>query len=136
LSDDYIECLPNNNHLIKNTLEILEYLKPKYHLHIITNGFQEVQNRKLANSKIDHFFTHIVNSEMAGAKKPHPVIFEMALKKANVSPEKSMMIGDSYEADILGAKNIGMHTIYFKADNDSFNHDKLIYNLLEIKSYL
>src|SRR5690606_13337037 len=78
LSDDYLLNLPKNNYLVNNTIEILEYLKPKYQLHIITNGFEEAQKAKLVNSKIDHFFTHVVNSDMAGVKKPNPLIFEMA----------------------------------------------------------
>ena len=136
LSDDYIGNLSTYNHLIKNAMEILNYLKPKYKLHIITNGFEEVQKAKIMNSNIQHFFIHIINSDMAGVKKPHPAIFELALNKAKIGPENTVMIGDSLEADIIGAKNVGMNTIFFDVYK-KFTHDDVVVNdLLEIKSYL
>ena len=72
LSEDYITYLSSFNHLFDGTIEILEYLKPKYSLHIITNGFKEVQYGKLNKSNIDHFFHTVTNSEMVGVKKPNP----------------------------------------------------------------
>ncbi len=137
LSDDYITHLSSFNHLFPNAIELLDYLNPKYKLHIITNGFNEVQNKKIKNSKIDHYFTHIIDSEMAGVKKPNPVIFNLALEKANVSAEQSLMIGDSLEADILGAQACGMQTIHFNAHNEK-RHEfcDMITDLSEIKSYL
>ena len=113
LSVKYLEFLPQHNHLLDDTLEILEYLKPNYQLHIITNGFEEIQNDKLRNSNIANFFETITTSEEAGVKKPHSKIFELALDKAAAIPENSLMIGDNFEADILGAKNAGMQILYF-----------------------
>jgi len=113
LSVKYLEFLPTYNHLLEDTIEILEYLKPNYQLHIITNGFEEIQNDKLRNSKISNFFQTITTSEEAGVKKPHSKIFELALEKASAAASNSMMIGDNFEADILGAKNAGMKFIYF-----------------------
>jgi putative hydrolase of the HAD superfamily len=136
LADDYIEHLPKYNHLIKNTLEILNYLKPKYKLHIITSGFEVVQRAKLINSNIEHFFIHIINSDMAGVKKPHPAIFELALSKANVNPKNTVMIGDSLEADIIGAKSVGMNTIFFDIHKNFVHNGVVVNDLLEIKSYL
>lgn len=137
LSEEYIANLSSYNHLFPNAIEVLKYLKPKYQLHIITNGFQEVQDKKIRNSNIDSFFTHVINSEMAGVKKPNPVIFELALNKANTIPEKSIMIGDSLEADILGAKALGFHVLHFNAHNEErHNICDIITELDEIKSYL
>ena len=137
LSTAYIAHLSSFNHLLPNTLEILEYLRPKYKLHIITNGFQEVQEKKMKNSGILRFFDQIINSEMAGVKKPNPHIFKLALNKANVNSTCSMMIGDSIEADILGAQAVGFHTLHFNAHNDPL-HDycEMIHDLVEIKKYL
>jgi len=137
LSEEYILYLSSYNHLFPNTIEILEYLKPNYKLHIITNGFEEIQAKKLRNSKIDGYFDHIINSEMAGVKKPNPIIFELALSKANTNSRNSLMIGDSLEADILGARDSGFHTLHFNAHNEPY-HDicPIIENLGEIKSYL
>lgn len=113
LSEDYINYLPENNHLFEGATELLTYLKPNYTLHIITNGFASVQTRKLHNSNIAHFFETITNSEMAGYKKPHRSIFDFALTLANASKEDSLMIGDSYEADILGALGAGIDAVFF-----------------------
>lgn len=113
LSDKYIKVLPGFNHLLQDTIEILTYLKLKYKLHIITNGFEEIQHNKMQNSQIAEFFDTITTSEEAGVKKPHLEIFEKALQKSNADPRNSIMIGDSYEADIEGAINAGLHTIYF-----------------------
>ncbi|MDC6385977.1 noncanonical pyrimidine nucleotidase, YjjG family [Flagellimonas taeanensis] len=137
LSHEYIEHLPSFVHLLPNALEVLEYLFPKYRLHIITNGFEEVQERKLKGSNIHHYFDQVINSEMAGVKKPDPYIFELALSKAKVEPRHTLMVGDNLEADILGAKAMGMQVVHFNSNNEA-NHDvcKTIYDLIEIKSIL
>ncbi len=137
LADEYIRHLSSQNHLFPNAMEILEYLKPKYNLHIITNGFQEIQDKKLQNSNIYAYFDQVINSEMAGVKKPNPGIFELALKRAGVTSQKSIMIGDSLEADIQGALNVGLHALHFNSDN-SPDHDlcAMIHDLNEIKIYL
>ena len=113
LSDDYIKYLSSFNFLIDETIPILKYLDSRYKLHIITNGFQEVQNLKLINSGIDHFFKTITNSEMAGVKKPNQKIFQLAINKAKTDFNSSIMIGDNLEADIYGALNVGMDAILF-----------------------
>ena len=137
LADAYIEELPLDNHLFDGALDILDYLTEKYQLHIITNGFEEVQYKKLKNSGIFHYFSTITTSEEVGLKKPNPIVFVKALEKARTNPNDSVMIGDSFEADILGAKNIGMETIFFNYRNEKIpNGYKIINALSEIKSYL
>ncbi|MEL6916564.1 MAG: YjjG family noncanonical pyrimidine nucleotidase [Bacteroidota bacterium] len=137
LAEAYVEHLSSFNHLFPDTIEILEYLKPKYKLHIITNGFQEIQDRKLKNANIHGYFDQVINSEMAGVKKPNPIIFELALKNAGTLPEKSIMIGDSIEADILGARAVGIHTLHFNAHNDdAHEYCSMIHDLCEIKNFL
>lgn len=113
LAHEYIVYLPQYNYLYDGAIDLLEYLYPKYKLHIITNGFQSVQAGKLKNAKIEHYFKTITNSEMAGVKKPNPLIFEFALNLAKVSKQQSIMIGDSLEADIEGALNVGIDAIFF-----------------------
>lgn len=137
LSEQYIQELTGFNHLVENANTILEYLNPKYNLHIITNGFQEVQDKKLRNSGIIDFFDQIINSEMAGVKKPNPLIFELALKNAGTTPEKAVMIGDSLEADILGAQAMGLQTLHLDPyAREEHVYGPIINNLIEIKSYL
>ncbi len=137
LSVAYIDYLTTFNHLFEGTFEILDYLKNKYELHIITNGFEEAQERKMKNSNIRGYFKTITNSEMVGVKKPNPKIFNFALDSANALPEESIMIGDSLEADIEGADNIGMDTIYFDYRNLNNTKDyKRITKLKSIENYL
>lgn len=137
MADSYIEELPFDNHLFDGTLAILDYLAVRYQLHIITNGFEEVQYKKLKNSGIFHYFSTITTSEEVGLKKPNPLVFNKALEKANAIPNQSVMIGDSFEADILGAKNIGMETIFYNYRNENVPSEYNIINALsEIKSHL
>ena len=137
LADGYVEHLSSFDNLLPNALEILEYLKPKYKLHIITNGFQEIQNKKLNNSNIMDYFDQVVNSEMAGVKKPDPHIFKMALERAGAVPQRSLMIGDDLEADILGAKAVGFKVLHYNQDQQArHNHCGIINNLREIMVYL
>jgi putative hydrolase of the HAD superfamily len=137
LSDDYIYYLPKNNHLFDGVISVLDYLKSKYNLHIITNGFAEIQKNKLDNSNISHYFKTITNSEMAGVKKPNPIIFEFALSLANAKKENSIMIGDCIEADVKGALEAGLDAIYFNESkiitDKSINQ---INHFLELKKYL
>ena len=113
LAFSYIEELPKDNHLFDGTIDLLEYLSGRYTLHIITNGFEEVQHLKLRNSRIDHFFETVTTSEEAGVKKPHPAIFELAMEKAGALATESVMVGDTFEADIEGAHRKGMQTIFY-----------------------
>ncbi len=137
LAEEYILYLANYNVLFSGTREILEYLKPKYKMHIITNGFEEVQYRKLKNSFILPYFTEIISSEKVGVKKPNPKIFNYALKVSDAKPEESIMIGDNYEADILGAKKVGMHTIFCEFNGNVFPDEGLTVSRLEdLKQYL
>lgn len=112
LADLYIQYLPNNNHLLEGSSEILRQLKKQYSLHIITNGFEEVQHRKMISSGISGFFKTVTTSEEAGVKKPDPGIFELALQKSGALAKNSVMIGDNLEADILGAENYGIRAIH------------------------
>lgn len=135
---EYIEFLPHFNHLFDGTFELLEYLKPKYKLHIITNGFEEVQSKKIKASNISQYFNTVITSESVGLKKPNPKVFHYALKVANAKKENSIMIGDSIEADILGALNVGMKAIHCNFENEKIeqNDFKSIKSLLEVKQLI
>ncbi len=137
LSVAYIEQLSSFNHVFPYTHEVLEYLAPNYKLHIITNGFQEIQDKKLKNANIYGYFDQVVNSEQAGVKKPHPQIFKLALDRANCDSNSALMIGDNLEADILGAKAMGFHAIHFNAHQEPLHKIcPMIASLNEIKSFL
>ena len=138
ISNLFIEYLTLNNHLIEGTIETLEYLKGKYVLHIITNGFSIVQDVKLQKSNLDKYFVTITNSESAGHKKPHENIFKYALTSANASKTESIMIGDSIEADVLGALNFGIKAFYFNPTNEVFSNNEIIQikKLTQLKTIL
>jgi putative hydrolase of the HAD superfamily len=116
LAEAYIDKLSTYPHLIAGALEVLRYLKPRYPLHILTNGFTRIQQRKLESSGIQGFFTQVIDAERVGVKKPDPIIFERAEELVSARQEELLMIGDDLEADIMGARNRGWQTIYL---NDS-----------------
>ena len=135
IGDDYVKNSPYRTILIPNAIELLSELQPNYKLHIITNGFQEVQHVKINQSGLAKFFTIVVTSEMARAKKPNPLIFNYALEKAGANLENSVMIGDDLNTDIKGAVNVGMKSIYFnpnKRTNNSIAWKEVV-TLMEIK---
>jgi len=106
-------------------------------LHIITNGFKEVQQGKLNNANINQYFKTVTNSEMVGVKKPNPKIFSHALTLAKANVENSIMIGDNLEADILGALDFGIDAICFNYHKENLtNGIKFVDNLLDLKHYL
>ena len=137
LAVSYIDELPVNNYLLDGAADLLAYLAPKYSLHIITNGFQEVQGLKLRNSNIEDYFSTVTSSEEVGVKKPNPKVFHRALEKASAVAASSMMIGDTFEADILGAEAIGMHTIFYNYRNEEIPKQyTMVHKLSDIKSVL
>lgn len=137
LSIDYITYLTTFNHVYEGALEILDYLKPNYELHIITNGFKEAQNKKMDGSKMGHFFKTMTNAEVVGVKKPNPEIFKFALNEANAKPEESIMVGDSFEADVQGAMEVGLDAIFFNCRNEDVGQSvKQVRHLIQLKNYL
>ncbi|MCH3880851.1 YjjG family noncanonical pyrimidine nucleotidase [Tenacibaculum aquimarinum] len=138
IADLYIEYLPNYNYLLEGTLDLLDYLKSKYKMHIITNGFDEVQHLKIKKSGLNSYFDKIITSESVGVKKPNPKIFEFALNQANTIPQESIMIGDSYDADVIGALEFGMMAIHcnFKAAENKIGGILSVNSLKQIKDYL
>ena len=114
-NNDYLDEMPNQTQLVEGAIELLEYLaRKKYRLYIITNGFIEVQNNKLKKTNLDNYFKKVFISEEIRAPKPNKEIFEYAIKSTNSSKKDSIMIGDSWESDILGAKNFGIDQIYYQ----------------------
>ncbi|MGB0837805.1 MAG: YjjG family noncanonical pyrimidine nucleotidase [Flavobacteriaceae bacterium] len=138
LAEDYITTLPKYNKLFPGAIQVLEYLKSKdYALHMITNGFEEVQWKKCVSSGIDHFFTEFITSEAVGVKKPNPKIFKFALEKADAHADQSIMIGDNQEADIQGALSMGMQVVFCNFDSQiNKGNYKEIHHLEELKNIL
>ena len=131
--------IPTKNKLIPGAIELLEYLRPKYNLYILSNGFKELQSHKMRTAGIDKYFDALILSEDIGVNKPNRELYEYALEKTGSKLEESIMIGDMFETDIVGAENIGMKQIYFnpkKKDNISFTPTYMVTDLLQIKEIL
>ena len=133
ICESYLFKSPRKPHLIEGTIELLDYLKNKYELHILTNGFAEIQEVKMQSSGLNKYFTHIIASEHAGAKKPHSQAFTFTLDKIGGEIEDCIMIGDNAEADIGGAQNIGMDTIYFNRDGNHERNVKSTHQVFHLK---
>ena len=133
ISQRYLEVLPTQKELFPYTTEVLTYLiDKKYILHIISNGFEEVQHLKLRNSGLNPYFKEIITSEGCNYVKPQKEIFEYAMQKAGASLNESIMIGDNEEADILGAVNTGMDSIFVNHVNDE-KDSKATYTVYHLK---
>jgi putative hydrolase of the HAD superfamily len=113
MADYFLEILPYKTKVFDHTFEILNYLtEKKYSLHLITNGFEKTQWTKLDQSKLSGYFKNVITSECANCSKPKKEIFDFAIKKAQCEMKDSIMIGDNLNADISGAMNAGMDTIF------------------------
>ena len=138
LSQDYLSNCPRRSNLMPHALEVLDYLKPKYRMSVITNGFAEIQDIKLSSSGLTGYFEAVVTSEQAGSLKPHAEIFNYALNKVGMSSEDCVMIGDNPATDIQGAREVGIDQIYYDPDenHEDANPTFRIQNLLELKELL
>lgn len=116
-ANEYLKLSPYKTHLIDGTLDVLSYLENKYELHIITNGFKEVQHIKLDSCNLKQYFKHIIISEEHGFNKPDIKIFQLAEELVKSHNQECVMIGDNFDTDILGALNAEWKAIYFSTEN-------------------
>lgn len=113
IAHHFLEMLPTRTLLFPDTIEVLNYLQAKgYQLHLITNGFEQTQHSKLRHSGLAPYFKHVITSESSNSIKPKPEIFLFALQKTGASVQESLMIGDTLEVDIAGARSVGMHQVH------------------------
>lgn len=138
IGDYYVSESPKKTNLFPFAAETLEYLKGKYKMHIITNGFIEVQHIKMKNSGLRKFFEKIIISEEVGSNKPEKGIFRYALASAGASRNESIMVGDNLGTDILGAKNSGIDQCYFNPGKKKHGEEVTfeIASLRELKKIL
>ncbi len=122
IGEVYLQIAPSKPNVVPFAHEILEYLRPNYCLHIISNGFDDVQHRKMKASNIHHYFDKIVTSDNSGHRKPQKEIFEYALKEANASRLDSIFIGDNLDTDIVGAQNANLDHVYYNPMGKIHSH--------------
>lgn len=138
ISSLYVQNSPRQTKLIPNTKYILDFLKEKYQLHIITNGFKEVQILKLKNSGIYNYFQNIIISEDLGVLKPNKKIFSYTLDLCQSVPKECLMIGDDLISDILGAKQVGIDQVFcnYNTIKVKYQPTYTIYDLIELENIL
>ena len=138
MTEVFMHTLPQKERLIEGAIEILDYLKPNYQLHILSNGFEDMQMQKMRSGGIEHYFEEVITNEKANARKPEKAIFDYALNRANASISNSLMIGDNYEADIKGALNANFHAVFYNpAGQETIERPTFdILKLTELKRFL
>lgn len=138
ISGDYLDICPKKGNLMPYALEVLNYLTERYRLTIITNGFEEIQHRKLSSGNLHSYFDHIITSQKAGYKKPSREIFDCALNLNGIKCQEAMMIGDNLITDIGGAKNASIDAVFYNAEEVEHEHtlDFEIRSLLELRGIL
>lgn len=132
LSREYIEICPKKVHLIEGAEDLLESIKGKVEIHIITNGFSDTQRVKIKSSGLDKYINQLIISDETSFAKPDTGIFNLALKKSGASKSDSLMIGDDYRKDIVGAKNAGINQAHFNPEHTTFKGEKPTYTLAEL----
>ena len=131
--------IPHKNVLIPGAIELLEYLHPRYDMFILSNGFQELQSQKMATTGLSKYFKRLILSDEIGINKPNPELFHYALEVSGARKESSIMIGDMFETDIVGAANIGLDQIFVNitgAKGLAFEPTYEVNNLLQLKDIL
>lgn len=139
INNDFLQRTTRKTRLVPGAIELLEYLRPSYRLFILSNGFREVQFKKLSHSGLAPYFERIILSEDACIQKPHKGIFDFALKNTNSRRSESLMIGDSWEADIIGAYQSRIDQLWFNPEAlppTSFIPTYTVHSLDEIKKIL
>lgn len=140
LSEAYTTLCPTKTAVFPFTYDVLQYLGNKYHLHIITNGFKDIQQIKMTSSNLHGYFKEVVTSECCGFKKPDKRMFEHALERIQVDPSECIMIGDNFECDIEGARAAGIDQVFFNPEKIKSKHKPKatyeIHCLSELKTIL
>jgi YjjG family noncanonical pyrimidine nucleotidase len=125
ISHEYLYTCPKKGNLMPNAVATLDYLSARYKLSIITNGFEEIQNLKLAAGNLHRYFDHIVTSQHAGFKKPSKEIFQYTLAKNSILCNQAVMIGDNLVTDIGGARQASIDSVYF--NHEQVKHEAEIH---------
>jgi len=136
-SDLFLDFCSNKPGLVDGAIELMDYLRDKgYRLHICSNGFHEVQYKKLQACGLYGYFDTIVLSEDAGANKPTRQFFNYAFLQTGAQRETTLMIGDNLQTDILGAREAGLDTAYFNRFPDYPATDPVTYEVTSLRQLM
>ena len=136
VSDKFLDLCSVKSGLVEGARELMDYLHGRYRLHLCSNGFHEVQYKKLHASDTYRYFEHIILSEDAGVNKPNPAFFEYALEKTGAEREATLMIGDNWNSDIKGAMAAGIDQLYFNRWKDPEMHPEVTYQVEKLKDII
>lgn len=135
----FFAIIPTKSRLMPHAREVLEYLSPRHNLYILSNGFRELQCRKMRSSGIDRYIKKVILSEDIGLMKPRPEIFHFALSATQSQLNDSLMVGDSWENDVTGAAGVGMRQVFYNINGTNhlpFRPTWHITDLAELKTFL
>ena len=136
-SDLFLDLCSSKPGLVEGARELMDYLKAKgYRLHMCSNGFHEVQYKKLRSCGLDNHFDTIVLSEDAGVNKPSPLFFDYAIQTTGAQKSTTLMIGDNFQTDILGAKRYGLDTAYFNRFPDYPAAEPVTYEVTQLRQLM
>lgn len=140
VSDRFLDCCATKPGVVEGAHELMTYLRQRgYRIHMASNGFHEVQYKKLKASGLNVYFDTIILSEDAGANKPSPKFFEYAFNISGADRKTTLMIGDNPDTDIRGAHNFGIKTLFFDRKNTALpttDCDITVHSLKEIMEIL
>lgn len=135
-SEDFFLVIPTKGKLMPHAGEVLEYLSARYNLYILSNGFQELQCHKMRSAGIDRFFRKVILSDDIGVLKPWQEIFHFALSATQSSVNDSLMIGDSWENDVAGARGVGMDQVYYDPAGSADLPFRPTYHISDLKELM
>lgn len=135
-SDDFFAVIPTKKRLMPHAIEVLEYLSGHYNLYILSNGFRELQAKKMHSGGIHHYFKKVILSDDLGVMKPWPDIFHFALSATQSELKESLMIGDSWDADMVGAQGVGMHHAFYNVSGRTEYPFQPTYQLNDLKELI
>lgn len=137
ITEVFYKYFLKKNGVLPYTYDVLDYLKSKYRLAILSNGTKESQIVKMENCDFNKYFEQMILSDDVGYRKPEAAIFQLAAEMMKVSLEDTIMIGDDLNADILGANNAQMDNIWLNVNNqptENINPSYQIHSLSELKN--
>jgi len=132
INQEFMSRTASKGGVIEGAKEMLELLKSRYKICILSNGFKEVQYKKIKNAGLDKYFDKVILSDDIGLNKPRRELFEYALNKMGVTAGKSIMVGDNWSTDIEGAYKSNIDQIWFNPDSESPKGFKPTYTIKKL----